>query len=178
MAGVLAILIAAGIGIGYLTLQSSQSTSITESPQTTPTSSKQQSNQTVPIKETPKPSSNQSTSGQQAITVEEFLKHFDKYAGAGKEDVIVIGKVYIVEGFGEILLGPPYKDTILWVSLSPLEHNVTKIKDGIMIDGTIIIKNGDTVIVKGNWDETEGFLYTEFSKYYVGFNAKEIRKVP
>jgi hypothetical protein len=183
-----AIVIAAGIG-GYLIFQSSsiqplqtteivQTTQTTETPQTTPTSSNQQSNQTVPIEETPKPSSNQSTSGQQAITVEEFLKHFGKYAwypnGTVRKDVIIIGKLY-KDDRGPMLLGPPYKDTVLWLVFS--NHNVTDIEDGVVIDGTIIIKVGDTVIVKGGWRGTEGELTTEFSKYYVGFDVIEIRKV-
>lgn len=161
-----AIFIAAVIG-GYLEFQQSNQPPITKGPETTPTPSTQQSRQTPSVKETPKPSTNQ-TPGQQAITVEEYLKHFGKYAwnpdGTVKKDVLIIGKLYI-DDWGTPFLGPPYKDTVL---LLITRGNITYVEEGIKV--------GDTVIVKGGWDGTEGIWTTEFSKYYVGFEVIEVRK--
>ncbi len=105
------------------------------------------------------------------LTVEEYFKNWEKFGS--DEIIIVTGKVMDVGTLlAELILGPPYKETILGVHFA----GDTKITpEGLWVEG-VLIKKGDIITIAGEWGGTYGFYTTEYSQYYHSFiNAKLVK---
>jgi len=105
------------------------------------------------------------------LTVEEYFKTKEKLRS--DEIVVVTGKVMdIGTVVAELILGPPYEETILAVDFA----GDTKITpEGLWVEG-VLIKKGDTITIVGSWGGTYGFYRTEYSQYYDSFKEAKLVK--